>query len=63
MLHFLHQVYVKARQSVMARLEKDSPESVWLAMDGWSAVTTGYIGAEICELYSYNSQFTLFTWH
>ena len=40
---------MKGRQSVLARLQEDDPELVWLAMDGWSAVTTGYIGAEICQ--------------
>ena len=41
------QVYEKGRQSVLSRLEADDPQSVWLAMDGWSAITTGYFGAEI----------------
>ena len=43
------QVYEKRWQSVLSQLETDDPQSVWLAMDGWSAITTGYIGAEICK--------------
>ena len=53
-LYFSLQVYAKGRKSVMDRLETDDPESMWPAMDGWSAVTTGYIGAEICKLYIFD---------
>ena len=39
-----------ARGSVLAKLTEDNPTSIWMCLDGWSAATTSYIGAEICEL-------------
>ena len=42
------QVYDQARDDMQGKLDSDKPESVWMALDGWSAITTSYIGAEIC---------------
>lgn len=42
------QAAAKAKQGLIDKLAEDDPEDVWLALDGWSAVTTGYIGAELC---------------
>ena len=42
------QVYDQARDDMQVKLDTDQPESLWMALDGWSAVTTSYIGAEIC---------------
>ena len=39
-----------ARGAVVSKLAKDDPICIWMTLDGWSAVTTSYIGAEICEL-------------
>ena len=39
-----------ARGAVVSKLAKDDPSCIWMTLDGWSAVTTSYIGAEICEL-------------
>ena len=44
-----------ARVEVNEKLKLDNPEHVWFLLDGWSAVTTSYIGAEICKLYISNS--------
>ena len=38
----------------MSKLARDDPVSIWMCLDGWSAATTSYIGAEICELLSLN---------
>jgi hypothetical protein len=50
-------VYVKAKQNIQTRLEEDDADDIWLAMDGWSAVTTGYIGAEICMYFQCSTVF------
>lgn len=36
-----------ARVEVHEKLKLDNPEHIWFLLDGWSAVTTSYIGAEI----------------
>ena len=41
-------MYDQARDDMQGKLDSDKPESVWMALDGWSAITTSYIGAEIC---------------
>ena len=46
---FCVQCYEKARQGIQRKLDKDCPDSIWLSLDGWSAETTSYIGAEICR--------------
>ena len=33
-------------------LKADDPEEIWMTLDGWSACTTGYIGAEL-RMYSH----------
>ena len=41
-------MYDQARDDMQVKLDTDQPESLWMALDGWSAVTASYIGAEIC---------------
>jgi len=43
-----------ARGALLSKLARDDPVSIWMCLDGWSAATTSYIGAEICELLSLN---------
>ena len=43
-----------ARGALLSKLARDDPVSIWMCLDGWSATTTSYIGAEICELLSLN---------
>lgn len=42
------QVYKNAIGDLQKKLQADNPESIWVLMDGWSAVTTSYLGLEIC---------------
>jgi len=44
----LDQVYKNAIGDLQKKLQADNPESIWVLMDGWSAVTTSYLGLEIC---------------
>jgi hypothetical protein len=32
----------------VSKQEEDDSDNIWLAINGWIAVTTGYIRAEIC---------------
>ena len=43
-----------ARGALLSKLARDDPVSIWMCLDGWSAATTSYIGAEICELLALN---------
>ena len=44
----LFQVYASAVGDLQSKLKADNPSAVWIVMDGWSAVTTSYLGLEIC---------------
>ena len=39
-----------ARAAIASKLAQDDPNSIWMCLDGWSAATTSYIGAEICKI-------------
>ena len=39
--------YENSYQGVINMLQIDDPKEIWMTLDGWSACTTGYIGAEI----------------
>ena len=46
------QAYEKSYQGILDMLRTDDPEEIWMTLDGWSACSTGYIGAEL-RMYSH----------
>ena len=51
-----------ARAAIASKLAQDDPNSIWMCLDGWSAATTSYIGAEICKIVFLDVQGVFFNW-
>jgi hypothetical protein len=50
--------YEKAKRDIQKKLDDENPDTVWISLDGWSAVTTSYIGVEICKYFFLTASWT-----